>query len=164
MNTTQQPEALRLAELCDNFQKLEKIGNELRRQYARIVELEESMQFIERWAVHHGSKPSISAEEALSCIQHYPTISEITKSYTDGKQPNTFNPYARITELEAKLAAGEVSGQGVQTEPLFYFNPHDEKNFQSAESRLSCGALPVSKKPCNYYTTPLYTVPQPLNT
>lgn len=40
MNTTQQPEALRLAELCDNFQKLEKIGTELRRQHARIAELE----------------------------------------------------------------------------------------------------------------------------
>lgn len=40
MNTTQQPEALRLAELCDNFQKLEKIGTELRRQHARILDLE----------------------------------------------------------------------------------------------------------------------------
>lgn len=38
--STEKPEALRLAELCDNFQKLEKIGTELRRQHARIAELE----------------------------------------------------------------------------------------------------------------------------
>lgn len=47
MNTTQQqPEALRLAELCDNFQKLEKFGTELRRQHARIAELEAQLSAI----------------------------------------------------------------------------------------------------------------------
>ncbi len=81
---------------------------------ARIAELEDDLQFVERWAVHHGSKPSISAEEALSCIQHYPAIHEITKSYKDGKRPDTFNPYARIAELESQLEA--IGAGGV--EPL----------------------------------------------
>lgn len=46
MNTTQQPKALQLAELCDNFQKLEKFGAELRRQHARIAELEAQLSAI----------------------------------------------------------------------------------------------------------------------
>lgn len=75
----------------------------IRAQQARIAELEYTLQFVERWAVHHGSKPSISAQEALSCIQHYPAIYEMTKSYKDGKRPDTFNPYARIAELKAAL-------------------------------------------------------------
>ncbi|MBF6630287.1 MAG: hypothetical protein ITG01_03920 [Comamonas sp.] len=60
---------------------------------------------------------------------------------------------AHIAELEAQLAAVQ---QGV---PLFYFNPSDAKNYQNAQGRFDCGALPVSKKPCSYYTSPLYTNP-----
>lgn len=69
----------------------------------RIAELEEDLKFVERWAVHHGSKPSVSAKESLSVIQHYPSIKAITDSYADGKRPDTFNPYARIAELEEEL-------------------------------------------------------------
>lgn len=69
----------------------------------RIEDLEDTVQFCERWAVHHGSKPSLSAKEALSAIQHYPGITEVTDSYADGKRPNTFNPYARIAQLEAQV-------------------------------------------------------------
>jgi hypothetical protein len=79
---------------------ISRLYDKIDEQQARIAELEDDLQFVERWAVHHGSKPSISAEEALSCIQHYPAIHEITKSYKDGKRPDTFNPYARIAELE----------------------------------------------------------------
>lgn len=82
-------------------------------QHERIVELEDDLQFVERWAVHHGSKPSISAQEALSCIQHYPAIYEITKSYKDGKRPDTFNPYARIAELESQLES--IGAGGVES-------------------------------------------------
>ena len=69
----------------------------------RIVELEKHLKFVERWAVHHGSKECTSAESALGVIQHYPPIAEITAGYTDGKTPDTFNPFARIAELEAAL-------------------------------------------------------------
>ena len=70
---------------------------------AHIAELEKHLQFVERWAVHHGSKECTSAESALGVIQHYPPIAEITAGYTDGKTPDTFNPFARIAELEAAL-------------------------------------------------------------
>ena len=73
-------------------------------QEVRIAELEDSLQFVERWAVHHGTKSHMTAENALSMIQHYPPISAITKGYADGKVPETFNPYARITELEAHIS------------------------------------------------------------
>lgn len=46
MTITEQPKALQLAELCDNFQKLEKFGAELRRQHARIAELEAQLSAI----------------------------------------------------------------------------------------------------------------------
>jgi len=65
------------------------------------AELKEDLQFVERWANHHGTKPSVTAQEALSCIQHYPSIAAITESYKDGVIPNTRNPYAEI-EAQAK--------------------------------------------------------------
>jgi hypothetical protein len=70
-------------------------------QARRIAELEDDLQFVERWANHHAAHPNISAKEALSVIQHYPSIGEITKSYKDGVIPNTRNPYAEI-ESQAK--------------------------------------------------------------
>lgn len=116
MNITENPDALQLADIVEQSEcwTAYKAAAELRRQHARIAEMEDDLQFVERWAVHHGSKPSISAEEALSCIQHYPAIHEITKSYKDGKRPDTFNPYARIADLEAQLSA--IGAGGV--EPL----------------------------------------------
>lgn len=65
----------------------------------------EDLVFVERWAVHHAGKPGITAEQALGCIAHYPGISAITKSYKDGKRPETFDPYAEIARLKAELAA-----------------------------------------------------------
>lgn len=124
-----QAEALLLADECEEsathwaheIDTRAKAAKMLRAQHARIAELEDDLQFVERWAVHHGSKPSISAEEALSCIQHYPAIHEITKSYKDGKRPDTFNPYARIAELESQLEA--IGAGGV--EPLAADHPDD---------------------------------------
>ena len=63
------------------------------------AELKEDLQFVERWANHHGTKPNVTAQEALSCIQHYPSIAAITKSYKDGIIPTTRNPYAEIESL-----------------------------------------------------------------
>lgn len=65
-----------------------------------LLDLQDTVQFVERWAVHHGTKGTISAEEILSAIQHYPGIKAVTKSYEDGVVPDTFDPYARIAELE----------------------------------------------------------------
>lgn len=60
----------------------------------RVRGLLDDLQFVERWANHHGAKPHMTAQEALSCIQHYPGIVEITRSYADGKVPETRNPWA----------------------------------------------------------------------
>lgn len=82
-------------------------ADELRAAYEaqakRIAELEEDLQFVERWANHHGTKPNVTAQEALSCIQHYPSIAEITKSYKDGVIPSTRNPYAEIEALRKQV-------------------------------------------------------------
>lgn len=74
------------------------------------AELKEDLQFVERWANHHGTKPNVTAQESLSCIQHYHSIAAITKGYKDGMIPNTRNPYAelaaqakRISDLENDL-------------------------------------------------------------
>ena len=71
----------------------------------RIAELEMQLQFVERWANHHGVKPHMTAESTLGIIQHYPPIKAITKAYIDGKVPETPDPWERITELEAELLA-----------------------------------------------------------
>lgn len=74
----------------------------LRQQQAEIEAIRETLEFVERWAVHHASKPHMTAELALGSIQHHPEISAITERYADGKRPDTFDPYARIAELEAR--------------------------------------------------------------
>ncbi|MEQ6437173.1 hypothetical protein V8Z74_19400 [Comamonas sp. w2-DMI] len=101
MTQEQQPEALRLADALENYAYPcnVKAAAELRRLHAENEEMRETLQFVERWA---GSKPSCTPAEALSCIQHYPPIRAITDSYADGKRPETFDPYARIAELEAQ--------------------------------------------------------------
>jgi hypothetical protein len=70
---------------------------------ARIDALTKDLRFVERWAVHHGSKSRITPQEVLSTIQHYPPIKDITRSYADGVVPETFDPWARIAELEKAL-------------------------------------------------------------
>lgn len=64
-----------------------------------IEHLKDVLGFVERWANHHARKPSVSAVEALSVIQHHPAIKEITKSYSDGVVPATRDPYAEIEAL-----------------------------------------------------------------
>ena len=68
-------------------------------QEAEIERLKDDLQFVERWANHHGQKPHVTAQEALSCIQHYPPIRAITKSYSDGKVPTTYDSYSEIERL-----------------------------------------------------------------
>lgn len=84
------------------------VVDELAEIEARVKELEADLSFVERWANYHAMKPKISASEALAVIQHYPPIVAITNSYTDGKVPPTFDPYARIRELEALVAKYKV--------------------------------------------------------
>lgn len=68
---------------------------------AEVADLRDTLQFVERWANHHGRKPCVSAENALSTIQHHPAIKAITRSYADGVVPETRDPWA---ELEAAIA------------------------------------------------------------
>lgn len=70
---------------------------------AEVVRLKDDLQFVERWANHHGQKPYMTAEQVLGCIQHYPPIKAITSRYTDGKLPTTFDPYAEIERLREAL-------------------------------------------------------------
>lgn len=72
---------------------------DMARQATEIERLNDLLSFVERWANHHGRKPSVSAENALSVIQHHPDIKEITKSYTDGVVSTTRDPYAEIEAL-----------------------------------------------------------------
>lgn len=74
-----------------------------------VDKVTEHLQFVERWANHHGQKPHTTPQEALSCIQHYPPILAITRGYADGKVPETHNPYAECEKLRAALAQKAVS-------------------------------------------------------
>lgn len=87
--------------------------------------LVDDLCFVERWAVHHGTKDSTSAESALNVIQHYPPIADITAGYTDGKTPNTFNPFARIAELERQLEAAKKDSERIDAIE-FYTREPDE--------------------------------------
>ena len=69
----------------------------------KIEGLTGALQFVERWAVHHGSKSDTPPGVALSVIQHYPPIAKITAGYADGKTPDTFNPFAALKLLEEDL-------------------------------------------------------------
>ena len=70
-----------------------------------LAEARKTLQFVERWANHHGVKPHVTPAEALGVIQHHPDILEITDSYVDGKRPTTRNPYAELAEAKARAAA-----------------------------------------------------------
>jgi len=81
---------------------------------AEIERQREHLQFVERWVNHHGQKPNTTPREVLSMIQHYPPIVEITRSYADGRVPETPNPWAEIERLRARLnriAEAETVGQ-----------------------------------------------------
>jgi hypothetical protein len=71
----------------------------------QIEELQKHLRFVERWANHHTRKENTSAEEALSCIQHYPAIRAITFGYADGVMPTTPNPWKQIESDAEELAA-----------------------------------------------------------
>ncbi|MFC4927802.1 hypothetical protein [Delftia deserti] len=87
---------------CGHAAWLQPAAAELRRLQADNEAMRETLEFVERWAVHHASKPHMTAELALGSIQHHPEIRAITERYADGKRPETFDPYARIAELEAR--------------------------------------------------------------
>jgi len=88
-----------------SYASLFKTHGELQRDLAAA---QEDLQFVERWANHHGVKPTCTAEAALSIIQHYPPILAITRSYADGKVPETRNPWAELQEAqEARKRAEE---------------------------------------------------------
>lgn len=111
--TNKQPEALRLADALDYYDKYDmsvtgtgidmQAAALLRTQHAAIERLTEDLAFVERWANHHGAKPHTAPKEALSVIQHYPPIKAITRSYKDGVVPDTFDPYAAIERKDALL-------------------------------------------------------------
>lgn len=89
---------------------------------AEVERLKGDLQFVERWAVHHGTKQHTTAEEALGIIQHYPGIAAITDSYADGKRPEALNPYAEIERLKADAGRYQwIRVNKVQTAALHEF-------------------------------------------
>jgi len=70
----------------------------------QLAQAQEHLSFIERWAVHHGTKPHMTPDQALSVIQHYPPINAITKGYADGKTPDTPNPWEQLSQAQADAA------------------------------------------------------------
>nr|WP_237426638.1 hypothetical protein [Delftia sp. CH05] len=82
-----------------------KAADMLRGLQTENASMRTTLEYVERWANHHGTKPHITAEQALGCIQHHPDIHDITRGYADCKRPDTFDPYARIAELEASKNA-----------------------------------------------------------
>jgi hypothetical protein len=75
----------------------------------QIEELQADLQFIERVAVHNGTKPHMTAAMTLSTIQHYPAITQITKGYANGKVPETVNPWEQIEALQADAELGRIA-------------------------------------------------------
>lgn len=98
-------------------------GDVMRIVQAITTELRDTLAFCERWASHHGTKAHVTAEQALSVIQHHPGIVAITRSYADGKVPQTFDPYARIAELEA-LADKVLAARDGNTDELHHLQAH----------------------------------------
>lgn len=70
----------------------------------QLTQAQNDMSFIERWAVHHGTKPHMTPDQALSVIQHYPPINAITKGYADGKTPDTPNPWEQLSQAQSDAA------------------------------------------------------------
>jgi hypothetical protein len=76
--------------------EVERVTAALQERDAEIACAKDSLNFVERWAVHHANKPGISAESALGCIAHYPPIKAITKSYVDGVPSHLPDPFEQI--------------------------------------------------------------------
>lgn len=72
------------------------------------AEARDALQFVERWANYHGVKPTCTAKAALSAIQHYPPIREITESYKDGKIPETRNPWEELSAATDRAEKAEA--------------------------------------------------------
>ena len=92
-------------------QEMFDLALEVNRLARELAEARKTLQFVERWVNHHGTKECMTPAEVLSTIQHHPDISSITDSYVDGKRPNTRNPWAEISEARAeidRLKAGAV--------------------------------------------------------
>jgi len=106
-------ENARLTRECEFHAKQCARVDELRhRAEAELAETRRDLQFIERWANHHGQKPNITPREVLSMIQHYPPILEITRSYEDGKVPDTPNPWAELAKLR-QMVAQQAEDEGL---------------------------------------------------
>lgn len=61
------------SEILDTVRRdmlLHNAASMLRKQHEEIELLKSNLQFVERWANHHGAKPNVTAKEALSVIQH----------------------------------------------------------------------------------------------
>jgi vacuolar-type H+-ATPase subunit I/STV1 len=85
----------------------EALKTENSKLHAAIQRRVTDLAFVERWVNHHGVNSCHTAEEVLSVIQHYPSITEITESYKDGVIPATRNPYAEIEALRKQLSQAE---------------------------------------------------------
>lgn len=90
-------------EAAQRLEGYRELASRLEQAEAELAKANETLRFVERWANHHAQKPRITPREVLSVIQHYPPILDITRSYVDGKVPETPNPWAELDALRALL-------------------------------------------------------------
>lgn len=73
----------------------------------QCIKLGDHLRFVERWVNHHGQKATITPQEVLRVIQHYPPIKDITSSYLDGKMPPLPDPWEILALERDQLLARE---------------------------------------------------------
>lgn len=94
-----------LAEL--NYEQWASTVLEVNKREDQCINLGDQLRFIERWANHHGQKATMTPQEVLSVIQHYPPIKDITLSYLHGKMPPLPDPWEILALERDQLIARE---------------------------------------------------------
>lgn len=114
MNTTQQPDALQLADIVEQSEGWTslKAAAELRRQHARIAELEAQLSAIGAGGVEplRGSRQAHEIREALAgCIKLLKKTPKITRDIYVGKDRQAWGVQAKAV-LDAAVAALNQEG------------------------------------------------------
>lgn len=94
-----------IAEL--NYEQWASTVLEVNKREDQCIKLGDQLRFIERWANHHGQKATMTPQEVLGVIQHYPPIKDITRSYEDGKMPPLPDPWEILALERDQLLARE---------------------------------------------------------
>ena len=120
MSTTQQPEALRLAEILDKYalNPLREVAAELRRQHARVAELEAQLEAIGAGGVEPLRKPPATA----SCDDTMHAVLSCPHTITHESITLRFNPrqegYNALAQLHNRLRDYDAAAKARELELL----------------------------------------------